>query len=297
MKKKDYKILIDMDNTLNDFYDGWIRELDHLGYEVTKNYKNNYHLNEEINGVSALAGKEIVHKIFMLNRFWENLPLLDENAQEVFLKLCKDFDVYILTAPYPPKTNCPELKINWIYRFFPDFPKEKILFASNKEKHKITGNCLIEDNPSNLNNFKNTTIAMHWPYNKDVNIAYRAKNWEDVEKLFYEDEIWKKEIEVKGVKFDFEKLDWSLVDFESLEPLVEVLMFGAKKYEPDNWKKVKPPERYIKSLLRHILEYGQRLKNKKKGDLILDKESNLPLIGHILCNAMFLAYFEQHKEI
>ena len=38
----------------------------------------------------------------------------------------------------------------------------------------------------------------------------------------------------KGLRYNKEKLKWSLVDFESLEEMVKVLEFGAEKYEPDN---------------------------------------------------------------
>lgn len=41
----------------------------------------------------------------------------------------------------------------------------------------------------------------------------------------------------KALRYNKNKLKWSYVDFPSLEPMVEVLMFGAEKYAPDNWKK------------------------------------------------------------
>jgi hypothetical protein len=79
------------------------------------------------------------------------------------------------------------------------------------------------------------------------------------------------------------KLEWSLVDFESLEPLVEVLMFGAEKYDAHNWKKGMPVTKVCESMLRHTFAFmnGQDL----------DEESKLSHIGHIMCNAMFLSRF------
>ena len=41
----------------------------------------------------------------------------------------------------------------------------------------------------------------------------------------------------KGSRFNQGKLRWSLVHFKSLEPLVRVLEFGAKKYGDYNWQK------------------------------------------------------------
>lgn len=84
------------------------------------------------------------------------------------------------------------------------------------------------------------------------------------------------------------KIQWSLVDFKSLENMVKVLEFGAKKYSADNWKKGLYTKEIIESLLRHVFclmsgEYD-------------DKESGLSHTGHILANAMFLDYMIREKK-
>jgi hypothetical protein len=91
--------------------------------------------------------------------------------------------------------------------------------------------------------------------------------------------------EDKGNRHNEGKLQWNLVDFESLEPMVQALMYGVDKYGKDNWKKGLVKEEIIDSLLRHVFKI-------LKGELI-DKESNLPHTGHILANAMFLSYFNK----
>jgi hypothetical protein len=80
------------------------------------------------------------------------------------------------------------------------------------------------------------------------------------------------------------KHKWSLIDFQALEPLVEVLMFGEKKYSRDNWKNGMDTNEILDSMLRHIAE---RCSGKMHDD-----ESGLPISGHILANAMFLAYYD-----
>lgn len=88
--------------------------------------------------------------------------------------------------------------------------------------------------------------------------------------------------ENKAMRFNDDKLKWSLVDFESLEPLVKVLMFGAKKYSPDNWKKGLPTNEVCESLLRHVFAI-------MRGELF-DKESGELHIGHVMANAMFISF-------
>lgn len=64
--------------------------------------------------------------------------------------------------------------------------------------------------------------------------------------------------------------------------MIEVLMFGAKKYTPNNWKKGLKYTEVCESLQRHLICFLD------KEDI--DKESKLSHVGHILCNAMFLSY-------
>lgn len=91
-----------------------------------------------------------------------------------------------------------------------------------------------------------------------------------------------------AMRFNSDKLRWSLVDFDALDDMVKVLEFGAKKYDDNNWKKgLKTPE-IFESIMRHLVAY-------MRGEDI-DSESGLPHTGHILCNAMFLSYMQKYKS-
>lgn len=91
----------------------------------------------------------------------------------------------------------------------------------------------------------------------------------------------------QALRYNQGKVNWSLVDFKSLEPMVDVLAYGTKKYSRDNWRIGMPATQIIESMLRHTfaLLKGERL----------DNESLCKHIGHIQCNAMFLAYVLEEK--
>ena len=92
----------------------------------------------------------------------------------------------------------------------------------------------------------------------------------------------------EGTKHDDGKLQWSLIELKNLEPMLKVLMFGAKKYAPDNWKKVPDAKkRYYDAFMRHFAAY-------QAGEL-KDEESGLPHLDHAQCCLYFLSYFE-HKD-
>ena len=91
-------------------------------------------------------------------------------------------------------------------------------------------------------------------------------------------------IKEKASRFNEGKRKWSLVHYKSLEPLVEVLEFGAKKYGEFNWQKGLDKKEILESMMRHLASLMDGEQN--------DKESGLHHIGHIMCNAMFYEYFK-----
>lgn len=120
----------------------------------------------------------------------------------------------------------------------------------------------------------------------------------------------------KGLRYNNNKTRWSLVNFNSFEPMLRVLMYGAHKYSlfknkkgklirgvdisvedskqltliesgADNWKKGLDKKEILESMMRHLsaLIDGEEL----------DPESGLSHMGHIQCNSMFYNYFNQRE--
>lgn len=97
-----------------------------------------------------------------------------------------------------------------------------------------------------------------------------------------------------GLRYDTGKLQWHLMDYRAMEPMIQVLMYGAKKYTVEledgtvvpgdhNWKKGMALEKILDCMQRHVADL-------MAGETI-DKESGLPIIGHVLCNGMFASHF------
>lgn len=97
----------------------------------------------------------------------------------------------------------------------------------------------------------------------------------------------------KGTKDDIGKPDYlgifQYLDLNFLVDVSEVMKDGAKKYTFENWKKDLEPERIEKALLRHFVKY---IKGEK-----IDVESKHSHLSHIVCNAMFLYYYDFLKEV
>lgn len=98
-------------------------------------------------------------------------------------------------------------------------------------------------------------------------------------------------------KADQGKADWSLIPWRSVEKMVEIMTQaimpkdqGGKGYGTDSWKTVPGGYyRYFAALIRHAVRrfvYGE----------ILDPESGLPHMAHILCNAAFICEKDMDEE-
>lgn len=84
----------------------------------------------------------------------------------------------------------------------------------------------------------------------------------------------------EAMRFNEGKPQFSMIDLTCFTDCAKVLAFGAKKYEPGNWRKGMPIGKLLDSLLRHVAAI-------QRGELI-DPESGLPHVAHIQANAMFL---------
>jgi len=91
-----------------------------------------------------------------------------------------------------------------------------------------------------------------------------------------------------GRKFDGDKLEYSLLPAVALEQVVQVLTFGAKKYEPNNWRRVPDANRrYFDAAQRHLWAY-------KQGEQF-DQETGQSHLAHAICCIMFMAELDVEK--
>lgn len=91
-----------------------------------------------------------------------------------------------------------------------------------------------------------------------------------------------------GRKDDADKLRWSLIPVGVINDYIQVLEFGAKKYDVDNWKHVPDAHfRYYDAAMRHINAWWE-------GEAV-DKESGLSHLAHAMCCITFLMWLEKNK--
>lgn len=93
--------------------------------------------------------------------------------------------------------------------------------------------------------------------------------------------------ELKGVKFDKEKVDMDLLTPYGLEKVAQVMTYGKQKYGANNWRGGIAYSRLLAATMRHLNAY-------RKGQS-LDPETGISHIAHAACNLFMLMEFEETR--
>lgn len=177
-------LLVDMDNTLNKF---WIRfeevyNNNVLPLDEIKIKKEDLKVYEILKNIIPNESEDVrFHRrdvIFKTRLFWELIPIY-EDAKEVMEKLYEKYNTYIITSPWAAATKCCEEKLSWVSRELPFIPLEKVIFT--RDKWLVRCDYIIDDAPFYLQRDDCKTIAMHYEYNKDTPVSFRADSWKDIE--------------------------------------------------------------------------------------------------------------------
>ena len=93
-----------------------------------------------------------------------------------------------------------------------------------------------------------------------------------------------------GRKFDSGKPQYGLLPPKALNEVVQVLTYGAEKYEPDNWRRVPDSNRrYFDAAMRHLWAY--------KGGELYDSETGLSHLAHAVCCILFMNELDNEREV
>ena len=95
-----------------------------------------------------------------------------------------------------------------------------------------------------------------------------------------------------GVKNDDGKARWDLVDYEALGGMVDILTFGAEKYEARNWETGIAYGRVFGAVMRHLTSWWMA---KVRGEDGTDPETGQSHLNHAQCCLHFLCSYERRQ--
>lgn len=188
MKDRKPTILVDIDDTLNEFA-ATFWQLYNEKYEENQDY-----LLVDSWDLQDYARDDVdAYGLLRHPGMFRYIPL-KKHAQQFMKNIYGKYDVYIVTDAPAGTSHCDQAgdmyanpaddKRKWMAEHFPYFPQDQIIICSHK--WMIEGDVLIDDKPATFEKFRElgkNCILMDMPYNRHIDTKWRAKNLIEAEQM------------------------------------------------------------------------------------------------------------------
>jgi 5'(3')-deoxyribonucleotidase len=171
-----WTIAVDLDSVCNDLINPW---LDWYNIKYIDDLVEDDIIDWNINQF-AKCGNEI-YDFLKLPGTFKLLPPR-RGAKRGMGKLCRFFDVAIVTAYENSGTTVMEDKLSWIETHFPFFNTRNVIFCNYKSF--IKADYMLDDGLHNLEHFCGQGVLYDRPWNRKCDIYPRVYNWIDVVEYF-----------------------------------------------------------------------------------------------------------------
>lgn len=170
------RLAVDMDQVMCDLLNPWLER-----------YNNDYNDDLKPSDITSWNFHHIVkpecgEKIYTYlddQELFRTLPVMD-NSQEVLYGLSKQFDIFVVTAPWNPYNMAT--KHIYLKKHFEFIDERNFVFTRNKGI--INADYLIDDKPSNFDTFRGIALLYDAPHNQSEIRYTRVMNWLDIKKYF-----------------------------------------------------------------------------------------------------------------
>jgi 5'(3')-deoxyribonucleotidase len=153
MKNKDFRILIDMDDTITNF-------LEEVIIEYNRIYGTNHSINEITEWVIPSSFEYGLFSVFKQSDILTTITPKLDSIEYINKWIDEGYDVFIVSDC----CNCADSygeKLEWLKTYIPKFDLSH--FIPCKNKYVIQGDILIDDNLDNLNKW-----SLNNPYGHDL---------------------------------------------------------------------------------------------------------------------------------
>lgn len=152
--------------------------------EVIKRFNEKYSRNVKVEDIKTWELEDSIEDGYLVNAFFKEKGLyanleIKPHAKEVINKwLSEGHEIVIVSAAH---REAIEDKFYFYDTFFPEIPKENVLFLSRKDL--IKGDIFVDDGIHNLDssNVKHR-IVFSQPWNESNETYLRVKDWFELEK-------------------------------------------------------------------------------------------------------------------
>lgn len=172
-------ILCDMDGVVANFVD-----------PVLEMYNNDYNDNLTAKDITQHGMHECVKpecgrsifKYFHTRGLFSGLPVIEGAKGGIAILRALGHEVVFVTKPVGHSLSCVAEKQSWVDKHFPDIGSDNMVFTG--QKHRVIGDVLVDDLPTNLEHFMGCRILLDQPWNQGCNPAeikaIRLLGWESI---------------------------------------------------------------------------------------------------------------------
>lgn len=185
---KQTRIFVDLDNTANDWWQYLLLHVrDEFGVAVDfedEDQFRDYRIQKMIPGPASDAEKRLMaSEICSRSAFWKTIPVKSGFRDVMgWLQLREDVDLQVATGLWWSSLDQSILgKQLWLREHLPWLPGHQVTFTGRRDC--LLGDWLIDDRPRNLEAFSGRAIAFDQPYNREVDVEYRAHDWREVRSI------------------------------------------------------------------------------------------------------------------
>lgn len=176
MKNKDFRILIDMDDTITNF-------LEEVIIEYNRVYGTNHSINEITEWVIPSSFEYGLFSVFKQSDILTTITPKLDSIEYINKWIDEGYDVFIVSDC----CNCADSygeKLEWLETHIPKFDLSH--FIPCKEKYVIQGDILIDDNLDNLNKWSLNNpyghdLLMTAQHNKQIQDERRINSFKEVD--------------------------------------------------------------------------------------------------------------------
>ena len=171
------RILVDMDDVLENFTECWVEYLNaRYGTVVSITDITEWDMSHAFPTLS----REQIYSAEFEDDFWDGFKPVPGAARVLEKLISEGHEIFIVTA-----TSYQNVKAKMdraLFRFYPFLKWEQVVITSCKQM--VKGDVLIDDGPHNLVNGEYGKILFSANHNRSVEAdsigAVRAENWDDV---------------------------------------------------------------------------------------------------------------------
>ena len=170
MENKNFRILIDMDDTMTNFLEEVIKE-------YNKTYGTNHLIDEVTEWVIPSSFEYGLFSVLELTNILTMITPKADSIEYVNKWIDEGYDVFIVSDCCNRHQSYRD-KLKWIKKYLPKFDLSH--FIPCKEKYVISGDVLIDDNLDNLEKW-----SLHNPYGMDLLMtAQHNKGIQDERRIY-----------------------------------------------------------------------------------------------------------------